>query len=118
VKNLTSDIQTRLVDMMNDGVSNKTIAEACNYISLIEEKLELVSRALKYELPKLEIMTEEEMLEGDEIEIREGDVVKHIDGSWSRCEVVREIFTKNGEQYARFNGGGLWLLSRLTKDFS
>lgn len=54
----TSDIQEKLVEMMNTGVDNKTIAEACNYISSLEMKLDGVRDALKIEIPKLEIWHE------------------------------------------------------------
>ncbi len=48
-------------------------------------------------------------------EIKAGDKVEHIDMNWDRCEVVREVITMYGEEYARFNGGGFWVTSRLRK---
>ena len=48
-------------------------------------------------------------------DIKAGDTVEHVDGLWDRHEVVREVFNQYDEDWARFNGGGFWLLSRLRK---
>jgi len=58
----TSDIQTKLVEMMNTGVDNKVIAEACNHISLLEHRLGVVADALVSRPMQVEIMTDEELM--------------------------------------------------------
>lgn len=56
-----TSVTEKLIDMVEGGLDIKVIAEACNYISLLEHRLEGVGFALSSELEEVQIMTDEEM---------------------------------------------------------